>query len=140
MFSDNVFITSVISVQYQVLRDKVYEGKLDIRLRPLWITLKVTQAHPSPPTTLAFYSLTNPAQQITAHVYDVIRSQLPNLELDSVFEAKEDLALEVKNALTEIMTSYGYQIVQVLITDLDPDQRVKVRTLLFCTYFTCILE
>jgi regulator of protease activity HflC (stomatin/prohibitin superfamily) len=92
---DNVFITSVVSVQYQVLRDKVYE---------------------------AFYALSNPARQITAHVYDVMRSQLPTLELDAVFEAKEDLALAVKNALSEIMTTYGYQIVQTLITDLDPDQ------------------
>lgn len=54
-----------------------------------------------------------------------MRSQLPTLELDAVFEAKEELALAVKNALAETMTSYGYQIVQVLITDLDPDQRVK---------------
>ncbi|GKY98890.1 hypothetical protein MPSEU_000844900 [Mayamaea pseudoterrestris] len=95
---DNVFLTAVVSVQYQVLREKVYE---------------------------AFYSLTNPEQQITAHVYDEMRSQLPSLELDAVFEAKEELALSVKNALAEIMSSYGYQIVQVLITDLDPDQRVK---------------
>lgn len=55
-----------------------------------------------------------------------MRSQLPGLELDAVFEAKEELALAVKNALAETMTAYGYQILQVLITDLDPDQRVKV--------------
>lgn len=95
---DNVFITSVVSVQYAVLREKCFE---------------------------AFYSLTNPHQQITAHVYDVMRSELPLLELDAVFEAKEDLALSVKNALAETMSNYGYQIVQVLITDLDPDQKVK---------------
>lgn len=95
---DNVFLVAVVSVQYQILRDKVFE---------------------------AFYALTNPAQQITAHVYDVMRSQLPTLELDAVFEAKEELALAVKNALADTMTGYGYQIVQVLITDLDPDQRVK---------------
>jgi hypothetical protein len=35
---------------------------------------------------VAFYSLTNPTQQITAHIYDVMRSELPNLELDAVFE------------------------------------------------------
>ena len=86
---DNVFLTAVVSVQYQVLRDKVYE---------------------------AFYALTNPNQQITAHVYDVIRAQLPHLELDAVFEAKEELALAVKNALSETMTAYGYQIVNTLIT------------------------
>uniref|UniRef100_A0A7S1ZQU2 Band 7 domain-containing protein n=2 Tax=Ditylum brightwellii TaxID=49249 RepID=A0A7S1ZQU2_9STRA len=95
---DNVFLTAVVSVQYQVLREKVYE---------------------------AFYALTNPREQITAHIYDVMRSELPTLELDAVFEAKEDLALAVKNALSETMTTYGYQILQALITDLDPDQRVK---------------
>lgn len=95
---DNVFINAVVTIQYQVLQEKVYE---------------------------AFYSLTDPPRQITAHVFDVIRAELPNLELDAVFEAKEDLALNVKNALTDIMTKYGYQIMQVLITDLDPDQRVK---------------
>jgi len=95
---DNVFLEAVVSVQYQVIREKVYE---------------------------AFYSLTDTQQQITAHVYDVMRSQLPTLELDAVFEAKEDLALAVKNALSETMSEYGYQILQALITDIDPDQRVK---------------
>lgn len=95
---DNVFINAVVTIQYQVLQEKVYE---------------------------AFYALTDPRKQITAHVFDVLRAELPNLELDSVFEAKEDLAVSVKSALTETMTKYGYQILQVLITDLDPDQRVK---------------
>jgi regulator of protease activity HflC (stomatin/prohibitin superfamily) len=48
-------------------------------------------------------------------------------------EAKEELALAVKTALAETMTGYGYQIVQVLITDLDPDQRVKNGI-----YFVCV--
>lgn len=95
---DNVFITAVVSIQFQILQEKVYE---------------------------AFYALTDPRRQITAHVFDVLRSELPNLELDAVFESKEDLALSVKNALGSTMTQYGYQILQVLITDLDPDQRVK---------------
>lgn len=54
-----------------------------------------------------------------------MRSQLPTLELDAVFEAKEDLALAVKSQLSETMSAFGYQILQTLITDLDPDQRVK---------------
>lgn len=95
---DNVFLQTVVSVQYQILQEKVFE---------------------------AFYALTNPTEQITAHVYDVMRSQLPTLELDAVFEAKEELALAVKNDLAETMNQYGYQILQALITDLDPDQRVK---------------
>lgn len=95
---DNVFLTAVVSVQYQVLKENVFE---------------------------AYYALTNPAQQITAHVYDVMRATLPTLELDAAFEAKEELATSVKAALTDSFTSYGYQILQTLITDLDPDQRVK---------------
>lgn len=95
---DNVFLTATVSVQFQVVRDNVYD---------------------------AFYSLTNPRQQITAHIYDVMRAELPTLELDAVFEAKEELAAAVKEALSEVMTRYGYQILQALITDLDPDQKVK---------------
>jgi len=95
---DNVFINAVVSVQYQVLKSKIYE---------------------------AFYALSNPTQQITAHIYDVMRAELPNLDLDSVFEAKEDLAMAVKNSLSESFSRFGYQIIQALITDLDPDQRVK---------------
>jgi len=95
---DNVFLTATVSVQFQVVREKVFE---------------------------AFYSLTNPRMQITAHIYDVLRAELPTLELDAVFEAKEELALAVKDALANIMTGYGYQILQALITDLDPDQKVK---------------
>jgi len=95
---DNVFINTVVSIQYQVLQEKVYE---------------------------AFYALTDPSRQITAHVFDVLRAELPNLELDEVFEAKDDLAMTVKNALSETMTQYGYQILQVLVTELDPPTRVK---------------
>ena len=82
-------VTKSSSVQYQVLREKAYQ---------------------------AFYSLTNTQQQITAHVYDVMRSQLPTLELDAVFEAKEDLALAVKNALQATMSEYGYQVTSSCIT------------------------
>jgi len=95
---DNVFLTATVSVQYCILAEKVTE---------------------------AFYELTNPRQQITSHVYDVMRSQLPTLELDAVFEAKEELALAVKNALATVMSGYGYSIIQALITDLDPDSKVK---------------
>ena len=50
-----------------------------------------------------------------------VRSVLPTMELDSAFEAKEEIALEVKNALKETMSSFGYQILQCLVTDLNPD-------------------
>jgi len=95
---DNVFVTAVVSIQFQVLEEKAWN---------------------------AFYSLSDPRKQITAHVYDVLRAEIPTLELDALFEAKEELAQTVKAALAQTMTQYGYQIMQALITDLDPDQRVK---------------
>ena len=47
---DNVFIEVIVAIQYNVLQEKVSE---------------------------AFYELTNPRRQITAYVYDVVRSTLP---------------------------------------------------------------
>lgn len=53
-----------------------------------------------------------------------VRSVLPTMELDAAFEAKEEIALEVKNALKETMSSFGYQILQCLVTDLNPDGKI----------------
>lgn len=95
---DNVFVSVVISVQYSVAQDSIYE---------------------------AFYRLTNPESQIRSYVYDVVRSTLPNMNLDAAFAAKEDVATEVKASLLNTMSSYGYEIHQALVTDLSPDQKVK---------------
>ena len=73
----------------------------------------------------AFYRLTNPTQQIQAYVYDVIRSTIPTMKLDDAFEAKEEIAAAVKQSLTETMAAYGFIIHQALVTDLQPDGRVK---------------
>ena len=75
-----------------------------------------------PPLKASYYDALRNISALNnlAHVYDVMRSELPTLELDKVFEAKEELALAVKNALSGTMSGYGYQILQVLITDLDP--------------------
>ncbi|CAN0438584.1 unnamed protein product, partial [Ectocarpus sp. 8 AP-2014] len=50
---------------------------------------------------------------------------LPKLDLDQAFDSKEDIAIAVKNQLEEVMQEYGYQILQALVTDMDPDARVK---------------
>lgn len=73
----------------------------------------------------AYYKLENSQAQIKAYVFDTVRSVLPTMELDAAFEAKEEIALEVKNALKETMESFGFQILQCLVTDLNPDSKVK---------------
>lgn len=95
---DNVFVTVACSVQYQVVTEKVY------------------QAH---------YVLANTKAQMTAYVYDVIRSTIPSMTLDEAFESKEEVSINVKAQLVEVFTTYGYTILQALVTDLSPDVRVR---------------
>lgn len=96
--NDNVFVKMKVSVQYQVIKDKVSD---------------------------AFYMLENPHQQITAFVFDVVRAEVPKLKLDDVFIKKDDIAIAVKGELQEAMHSYGYEIIKALVTDIDPDEQVK---------------
>jgi regulator of protease activity HflC (stomatin/prohibitin superfamily) len=95
---DNVFVTVVISVQFQV------------------IELQVKDAH---------YKLTDHRSQIKAYVEDVIRGAIPQKTLDEAFSSKDDLAHAVKDQLQEKMTEFGYDIVKALVTDLSPDRGVK---------------
>lgn len=95
---DDVFVKLKISVQFQVIRDQVYD---------------------------AFYKLDSPYAQITAYVFDVVRAEVPKLRLDDVFEKKDDIAIAVKKELQDAMKSYGYDIVKTLVTDIDPDEQVK---------------
>jgi len=95
---DNVFVQIHISVQYQVIKEKIYS---------------------------AFYVLQNPHQQLTAYVYDVIRASLPGMDLDQAFESKDDISRSLKHHLEEIMSSYGFLILQALVTEMIPDQRVR---------------
>lgn len=95
---DDVFVKLKISVQYVVLKDKVYE---------------------------AFYKLEYPHDQITAYVFDVVRAEVPKLKLDDVFVKKDDIAIAVKRELQDAMLDYGYDIIKTLVTDIDPDGQVK---------------
>lgn len=95
---DNVFVQFVVSVQYYVMPEKVYE---------------------------AFYKLDDPTKQITSFVFDVVRARVPKIKLDDVFEKKDEIADAVKGELTQVMDDFGYGIVKTLVTDIDPDKKVK---------------
>lgn len=95
---DDVFVKLKVSVQYKVIRDKVYE---------------------------AFYKLDYPHDQITSYVFDVVRAEVPKMRLDDVFVRKDDIAIAVKSELNDAMLEYGYDIIKTLVTDIDPDQEVK---------------
>ncbi|MDR2222728.1 MAG: SPFH domain-containing protein [Flavobacteriaceae bacterium] len=95
---DNVFVKMKVSVQFKVIATNVYD---------------------------AFYKLEYPHDQITSYVFDVVRAEVPKLILDDVFERKDNIAIAVKRELNEAMTTYGYDIINTLITDIDPDIQVK---------------
>lgn len=95
---DDVFVRLKISVQYKVIKDKVYD---------------------------AFYKLDYPHDQITSYVFDVVRAEVPKMKLDDVFVRKDDIALAVKAELNEAMSGYGFDIIKTLVTDIDPDAQVK---------------
>ncbi|RTY95884.1 SPFH domain-containing protein [Flavobacterium sp. GT3R68] len=95
---DNVFVKLKVSVQFMVIKETVYD---------------------------AFYKLEYPHDQITSYVFDVVRAEVPKLKLDDVFERKDDIAIAVKSELNEAMTTYGYTIINTLVTDIDPDIQVK---------------
>jgi len=96
---DDVFVHLKISVQFQIQRDHVYN---------------------------AYYKLQNPHEQITAFIFDTVRAEVPKMKLDDVFVKKEEIALAIQRELKEAMLHYGYDIVKALVTDIDPDENVKI--------------
>lgn len=95
---DNVFVNVKVSVQFNIIRSKVRE---------------------------AYYSLDNPKGQIASYIFDEVRAEVPRLDLDDLFSKKDDIANAVRDNIAEIMDAYGYSIIKTLITDIDPDAKVK---------------
>jgi regulator of protease activity HflC (stomatin/prohibitin superfamily) len=95
---DNVFVRTKVSVQYQIIREKVSDS---------------------------YYRLSDPVAQIESYIFDVVRSEIPKLNLDDVFTSKDTVALAVKESLEESMDDFGFMIIKTLITDIDPDEKVK---------------
>ncbi len=96
---DDVFVHLKISVQFLIRQGHVYD---------------------------AFYKLQNPHEQITAFIFDVVRAEVPKMILDDVFEKKEEIALAIQRDLKQAMLNYGYDIIKALVTDIDPDENVKI--------------
>jgi regulator of protease activity HflC (stomatin/prohibitin superfamily) len=95
---DNVFVTIPISVQNRVRPEKVFD---------------------------AYYKLSNPVQQIQSYVEQVILGHVPGMTLDEVFASQSGIAAAVKKELDADMATFGYEIVNVLVTDIVPDAKVK---------------
>jgi regulator of protease activity HflC (stomatin/prohibitin superfamily) len=95
---DNVFVQIPVSVQYQVLDDKIFD---------------------------AFYKLSNPQKQIESFVFNSILGHVPKLTLDQTFEQQSGISVAVKVELDAIMSGFGFNILTALVTDIIPDDKVK---------------
>jgi len=95
---DNVFVTIPISVQNRVRPEKVFD---------------------------AYYKLSDPTAQIKSYVEQVILGHVPGMTLDEVFASQSSIAAAVKKELDADMATFGFEIVNVLVTDIIPDQKVK---------------
>jgi len=95
---DNVFVQIPVSVQYQVLEDRIFD---------------------------AFYKLSSPQKQIESFVFNSILGHVPKLTLDETFEQQSGISVAVKTELDSIMSSFGFNILTALVTDIIPDVKVK---------------
>lgn len=95
---DNVFVQIPVSIQYQIIPDKVFD---------------------------AFYRLSEPTRQIESFVYNAILGHVPGMNLDEVFSSQAQIALDVQKNLDTSMKEFGYTVVKALVTDVVPDAKVK---------------
>lgn len=97
---DNVFVRVKLAVQYKV-------GANDEQVRD------------------AYYKLEDPEVQMQSYAFDVVRSHIPNMDLDEAYADADTIANHIQETLHSQMADYGYEIVKALVTNIEPDQRVK---------------
>jgi regulator of protease activity HflC (stomatin/prohibitin superfamily) len=97
---DNVFVRVKLAVQYKV-------GASSDQVRD------------------AYYKLEDPEVQMQSYAFDVVRSHIPNMDLDEAYADADTIANHIQETLHSQMADYGYEIVKALVTNIEPDQRVK---------------
>ena len=97
---DNVFVVVKLAVQYMV-------GAEEEKVKD------------------AFYKLDNPEAQMTSFALDVVRSHIPTMDLDEAYADADTIAKHIQETLQLQMATYGYEIIKALITNIEPDQKVK---------------
>jgi regulator of protease activity HflC (stomatin/prohibitin superfamily) len=95
---DNVFVKIFVAVQFRVVEGNEADS---------------------------YYKLQDHVEQIKSYVLDVVRAKVPKMNLDEVFERKDDVGLAVKAELDISMKIYGFEIPNALVTDVNPADSVK---------------
>jgi len=95
---DNVFVKLIVAVQFRVVEGSEADS---------------------------YYKLQDHVEQIRSYVLDVVRAKVPRMNLDEVFEKKDDVGTAVKGELDVSMKIYGFEIPNALVTDVNPADNVK---------------
>lgn len=95
---DHVYLRMHVSIQYQTNSTHLYES---------------------------FYTLSSPIRQFTSNVHDIVRSTMPQLDLDDIFSAQDTIAQNFHDLLNDSMNQYGYLVHHVLITRIWPNEHVQ---------------
>jgi len=95
---DNVFVRLELAIQYQIKPDN---------------------------SAKAYFSLHHPKSQINAYVENTVRSQVPKMDLDQLFESHSEISEQVNRFVNEKMKDFGYDIVNTLVVDITPASEVK---------------
>jgi regulator of protease activity HflC (stomatin/prohibitin superfamily) len=95
---DNVFVKLAVAVQYRVVEGNEADS---------------------------YYKLQDHVAQIESYVLDVVRAKVPKMNLDEVFDKKDDVGSAVKSELDVSMRTYGFEITNALVTDVNPADNVK---------------
>ncbi len=120
------FIESVVKeLNLKVMQDvigvdTITKDKVSVRVN-VAVQYNILQGRESD----AYYKLYNPSKQIESYVFDVVRSMVTNETLDEVFNNKNSIAAAVKQELATDMAAFGYEINRALVTEIEPDAKVK---------------
>lgn len=116
-------VRSIVSLKIQQL-----DVKCDTKTKDnVFVEIKVAVLYKVVPEEVvnAYYKLTDHRAQMRSYVFDGIRSSFPKLELDDSFASKKEIATSVLTDMRNSMKIYGYEIVDCLITDINPDASVQ---------------
>ncbi len=119
-------IAGVVTHRIRELEIKVESKTKDDVFVDLLIAVQYFVEEKEEAVSLAHYKLTSPQQQISSYVFDTVRALVPDMPIDQVFSEKEKIAAAVKDRLEHTMRQFGYEILQSLVNDIQPDHKVKV--------------
>jgi regulator of protease activity HflC (stomatin/prohibitin superfamily) len=117
-------LQSICSVSTRVVN---FEMKTDTKTRDnVTLTLQTSIQYSVEPKRVDdfHFKLTNPHQQIEAYVDNIVRGEIPKMDLDDVYSAKAELADTIRKVLADHLCEFGIIVRHCLMTDIAPNKSV----------------